>query len=52
MGADYIECDIHQTKDGVIIILHDDTFKRTSNIKDVYPERQSLLISFCLLQLR
>lgn len=30
MGADGIECDIHQTKDGVLVVCHDDTIQRTS----------------------
>ncbi|MCR5655531.1 MAG: glycerophosphodiester phosphodiesterase [Lachnospiraceae bacterium] len=39
MGADGIELDIQQTKDGVIVVCHDETVDRTSNgagwIKDL-----------------
>ena len=40
MGADYLEMDAHLTKDGVIILNHDDTFERTTNIKSVFPGRE------------
>ncbi|MFW5976590.1 MAG: glycerophosphodiester phosphodiesterase family protein [Bacillota bacterium] len=38
-GADYLEADLHQTKDGEIVIFHDNSLKRTSNISEVFPER-------------
>lgn len=31
-GADLIEFDISLTKDGVAVILHDDTLERTTNM--------------------
>ena len=31
MGADYIEMDVRQTKDGVFILMHDASLKRTTN---------------------
>lgn len=47
MGADFIELDVAETKDGVLIILHDDSLERTAqltaNIWDVtYEETQEL----------
>ena len=39
LGADYLEADLQRTKDGVIIALHDDNLRRTTNIDEVYPER-------------
>lgn len=39
MGADYLEADIHRTKDGKLVIIHDSNLKRTSNVKSVYPNR-------------
>jgi glycerophosphoryl diester phosphodiesterase len=33
LGADIVELDLHQTKDGEIIILHDDMLNRTSDGK-------------------
>jgi len=31
-GADILEADIHTTRDGVLVIMHDDTVKRTTNV--------------------
>lgn len=47
MGVDMIEIDIHKTKDGVLVLMHDDTLDRCSNgkgkIKDhTYAEIQKL----------
>lgn len=38
MGADYLECDMQVTKDGVVLALHDDNLKRTTNIANVFGE--------------
>ncbi len=32
-GTDYAEIDIQETKDGELILLHDDSFKRTAGVK-------------------
>jgi len=45
LGADYLEADLQRTKDGLIITLHDNTLQRTTNIKDVYPERANEPVS-------
>jgi glycerophosphoryl diester phosphodiesterase len=39
LGADYLEADLQRTKDGVIIALHDNNLKRTTNIEAVFPDR-------------
>lgn len=39
MGADYLECDLQVSKDGVVLALHDTDLKRTTNIEDVFGER-------------
>jgi glycerophosphoryl diester phosphodiesterase len=44
-GADYLELDVQRTKDGVLVIIHDKTFKRTTDISDRFPERTNDLIS-------
>jgi glycerophosphoryl diester phosphodiesterase len=31
LGVDYIECDVHMTKDGYIVLMHDHTVDRTTN---------------------
>jgi glycerophosphoryl diester phosphodiesterase len=38
MGADYLECDLQQTADGVIVLLHDDDLIRTTNVKTVFAD--------------
>ena len=35
MGADMIEIDPHLTKDGVFVLIHDDTLTRTTNFSDM-----------------
>lgn len=41
IGADYLEADLQTTKDGVIIVLHDEKLTRTTNIAEVYPDRKN-----------
>jgi glycerophosphoryl diester phosphodiesterase len=38
-GADYVEQDLQITKDGELVCLHDLTLERTTNVKEVFPER-------------
>ena len=38
-GADYLELDLQRTSDGQLIALHDNNLKRTTNIKQVFPDR-------------
>ena len=38
-GADYVEQDLQITKDGVLVCLHDLTLERTTDVKEVFPER-------------
>lgn len=38
-GADYVEQDLGVTKDGVLVCLHDDSLERTTNVRDVFPDR-------------
>lgn len=38
-GADTLEADIAQTKDGELVIIHDDTLSRTTNVEDLFPDR-------------
>ncbi|MGH9159803.1 MAG: glycerophosphodiester phosphodiesterase family protein [Vicinamibacteraceae bacterium] len=37
--ADYVEIDITFTRDGHLVVLHDDTLERTTDIEDVFPDR-------------
>lgn len=40
-GADLVEVDIRQTKDGVLVAMHDSTVKRTTNAESVFDKRKS-----------
>lgn len=39
MGADYIEQDVVMTKDDQLIVLHDITLDRTTNVDELFPSR-------------
>ncbi len=41
IGADYLECDLQRTKDGVVIALHDESLLRTTDVETVFPSRQN-----------
>ncbi len=51
--SDYIELDVGFTKDGVPVIIHDNTLERTSNVKD-FPEfkKPYRVIDYTYKQLR
>lgn len=38
-GADYIENDIMRTKDGALVVTHDLSLARTTDVEQVFPER-------------
>lgn len=44
IGADGWELDIAMSKDGELVLLHDDTLERTSNAAQVFPDRHPWLI--------
>ncbi len=39
LGSDYLEVDLQRTKDGEIIIFHDEHLRRTSNVEEIFPDR-------------
>ncbi len=39
-GADYLELDVHRTKDSVLVIMHDKSFKRTTDVAEKFPGRE------------
>ncbi|MGE5350408.1 MAG: glycerophosphodiester phosphodiesterase family protein [Actinomycetota bacterium] len=49
-GADYMELDLHRSKDSVIIIMHDKTFKRTTDVAEKFPGREADPISSFTLE--
>lgn len=49
VGADGVETDVSVTADGELILVHDTTFNRTTNVAHLFPGRQhSLLHTFHL----
>ncbi len=40
-GADAWEFDVQRTKDDKLVIVHDDTLERTTNVESVFPDRAS-----------
>jgi glycerophosphoryl diester phosphodiesterase len=38
-GATFVEIDIQRTKDGAIVVLHDLTLERTTDVETVFPDR-------------
>ena len=39
MGADYIEQDVVMTKDNRLVVLHDHTLDRTTDVMEMFPDR-------------
>ena len=53
MGADYLEVDIQKTSDGVLLALHDNNLRRTSNVESIFPGKvDNDLSQFTLKELR
>jgi glycerophosphoryl diester phosphodiesterase len=40
-GADYLELDVHRTKDGQLVVTHDKTLKRTTDVAQKFPGREN-----------
>jgi glycerophosphoryl diester phosphodiesterase len=40
-GADVFEIDVQLTSDGKVVIMHDTTLKRTTDVEELYPGRES-----------
>ena len=38
-GATFVEFDLQRTKDGALVILHDLTLERTTDVEEVFPDR-------------
>jgi glycerophosphoryl diester phosphodiesterase len=39
LGFSWVENDVQRTKDGQLVVLHDDSLARTTNVEDVFPGR-------------
>jgi glycerophosphoryl diester phosphodiesterase len=44
-GADYVENDIMRTKDGKLVITHDLSLARTTDVEQVFPDRTSYQVA-------
>ncbi|MHC3468606.1 glycerophosphodiester phosphodiesterase [Streptomyces sp. 7R007] len=39
LGVPWVENDVQRTRDGELVVIHDDSLKRTTDAEDVYPDR-------------
>ncbi|MFD5186181.1 glycerophosphodiester phosphodiesterase [Streptomyces sp. NPDC058372] len=39
LGVRWVENDVQRTKDGVLVVLHDTTLARTTDVEEVFPDR-------------
>ncbi|MCX2922657.1 glycerophosphodiester phosphodiesterase [Streptomyces sp. NEAU-W12] len=39
LGVDWVENDVQRTKDGELVVLHDDSLARTTDVEEVFPGR-------------
>ncbi|MGW1588892.1 glycerophosphodiester phosphodiesterase [Streptomyces sp. NPDC002386] len=39
LGFSWVENDVQRTKDGRLVVIHDDSLRRTTNVEDVFPGR-------------
>jgi glycerophosphoryl diester phosphodiesterase len=39
LGAQWVENDVQRTKDGQLVVIHDATLNRTTNVEEVFPDR-------------
>ncbi|QTD97838.1 glycerophosphodiester phosphodiesterase [Streptomyces cyanogenus] len=39
LGFSWVENDVQRTKDGELVVLHDDSLQRTTNVEEVFPGR-------------
>ena len=44
-GAHMVEIDVHLTRDGEVVVLHDDTLDRCSNVRSKFSQRKSTFVS-------
>ncbi|MFJ6081877.1 glycerophosphodiester phosphodiesterase [Streptomyces sp. NPDC092369] len=39
LGVDWVENDVQRTKDGALVVIHDDSLRRTTDVEEVFPGR-------------
>ena len=53
LGADMVELDVQLTADGQLVVVHDDTLERCSNVREVFPDRGNHPVqSFALAEIQ
>lgn len=53
IGCDGVEVDIRRTKDGELVLIHDATLVRTTNVSELFPDREKSTVSeFTLEELK
>ncbi|MER5870153.1 glycerophosphodiester phosphodiesterase family protein [Streptomyces sp. NPDC002044] len=40
LGFDWVENDVQRTGDGELVVIHDDTLARTTDVEEVFPDRK------------
>lgn len=40
LGFDWVENDVQRTRDGELVVVHDDTLARTTDVEQVFPDRK------------
>ncbi|MEW2415913.1 glycerophosphodiester phosphodiesterase family protein [Streptomyces sp. NPDC046866] len=40
LGFDWVENDVQRTKDGELVVIHDDTLARTTDVEQAFPDRK------------
>ena len=52
-NADFVEIDVQRSKDGELVVIHDNTLTRTTNVEEVFPDRPSYRVGdFTLAELK
>ncbi|MEV5547770.1 glycerophosphodiester phosphodiesterase family protein [Streptomyces sp. NPDC052309] len=44
LGIRWVENDVQRTRDGELVVLHDDSLRRTTDVEEVYPDRAPWLV--------
>ncbi|MEU4654283.1 glycerophosphodiester phosphodiesterase family protein [Streptomyces sp. NPDC023723] len=39
LGIDWVENDVQRTKDGELVVIHDESLRRTTDVEEVFPDR-------------
>ncbi len=51
--SDLVEVDVHRSRDGALVLLHDTTLTRTTNVREIFPDRAPWLVGdFTLAEIR